>query len=283
MEIPTKNRISRIKNLINKLSERLKQQDKVIGFIVYGSFSDDTKHKPTKYSDVDVEIVIKNEVYKEYLNEFRGWFENNFEPVLIETHVAHLQKIFVTNDFVDLQFHISKSDDFDRIEERSMNYFPNGYSILFDKSNSLEGKIKKSLKPASKKSSQQKFDELNNSFWYFILGATPFIKRKEYWSGGAAYWAWLYVFLCKLLRIYYGKEIAENNPMKHIEQDLGKEIIKEIQPLRNLEKPEDIKEKTWLLIKIYTKYARKTSQKLGLTYNRTIEDGVVEQIKQYLK
>jgi predicted nucleotidyltransferase len=283
MKSSLENRIDRVKGLINKLNELLEQHDQVIGFIVYGSFSDNTGHKPTKYSDVDLEIIVKDEAYKDFLGKFRGWFESNFEPVLIETHVTHLQKIFVTNDFIDLQFHISKIEDFERIEERSLDYFPNGYSILFDKSNALEGKIKSSLAPALEKTPQQKFDELNSSFWYFIQGTTPFIKRKEYWFCAAGYWAWLYVILCKLLRMYFGKEVKEDSPIKHIEQDLDKEILKKIQPLKNLETPQDLKAKTQLLINIYIEYANKVSEKYKLNYTPNVEKLVLMQIKQYLK
>lgn len=283
MESSLEERIIRIKDLINQLKRKLEEQNQVISFIVYGSFSDNTDHQPTKYSDVDVEIIVENEIYREFLDKFRTWFENNFEPVLIETHVGHLQKIFVTQDFLDLQFHISKLEDFDSIDERPINYFPNGYSILFDKSNSLENRIKNSLKPSSEESPQQRLDDLNNSFWYFIQGTAPYIERKEYWFGAAGYWAWLYVILCKLLRIYFDKEAAENNPMKHLEQDLDEEIIAKIQPLRNLETIEDLKGKMQLLIDIYAEYIRKTAEKLKLIYNDNVENRVVEQIKQYLK
>ena len=140
-------RLERIRKLIKSLQDKTYSQGEVLAFIVYGSFSEASDHKPTEYSDVDLEIVVKDENCKDYLNNFRSWFESNFEPVLIETSVGYLEKIFVTNDFVDLQFHITPLSDFDRIENRAINYFPNGYTLSFDKTSLLDNKIKASIKP----------------------------------------------------------------------------------------------------------------------------------------
>lgn len=280
---PPEDRVKRIKDLLSNLKGKLELRGEVIAFIVYGSFSDSTANEPTKYSDVDVEIVVKDEEYEKFLSNFRVWFETNFEPILIETSVEHLQKIFVTKDFVDLQFHLSQLKEFDEIEKRLINYFPNGYTILFDKSGILENKIQSSLKLFQEKTPQQKFDELNNAFWYFVQGTSPYIERREYWFGAAGYWAWLYFILCKILRMYFKKEVAENNPMKQIEQDLNEEIIQRTQPLRNLETPQDLKEKMQLLISVYSEYANKISTEQNLKYDSNIENAVKQQIKQYLE
>jgi predicted nucleotidyltransferase len=273
MKQELKKRIERINSLIKKLKERLGQEDEVIAFIIYGSFSDSSDHQPTLYSDVDLEIVVKDEQYQEYLNNFKSWFEANFETVLIETSVSHLQKIFVTNDLVDLQFHISRFSDFDKLDKRELNYFPSGYSVYFDKSSQLNSKIKASLKPFEARKPQEEFDKLNNAFWYFILGTVPYIVRSEYWFAAAGYWAWLYVILCKLLRFYYKKEV-EYNPMKHIEGALPKEVIEKIKPLRNLETKEDLMAKMQILIDVYSEYARKISKEHDLTYIEDVEKKV---------
>lgn len=282
MEDLKNKRIGRIRSLLDGLNQKLEENSDVVAFFVYGSFSDKTDHEPTEYSDVDLEIVTTDKSYKEFIANFKTWFETNFETILIETHVAHLQKVLVTNDFITLEFHISHLSEFDEIDKRLINYFPNGYTLKFDKSNSLEDKIKKSIHPYQDKSLQQRLDELNSSFWFFIQGTSPYIERKEFWFGAAGYWAWLFGILCKVLRMYYDKEVAQNNPMKHIEQDLSEEIIQRIQPLRNLETPQDLKEKMKLLIEIYSEYVHKISQKENLTYDDHIENTVKKYVKQYL-
>lgn len=276
-------RVSRVKNLISGLKFKLEALDEVVGLIIYGSFSENTPHQPTKHSDVDMEIVLNDKAYEEFINNFRGWFETNFEPVLIETKVSTLQKIFVTRDFVDLQFHISKLSDFDEIDKRLMNYFPNGYTIYFDKTNSLQIKIDTSVKPGKEITRQQKFDRLNNGFWYFIQGTAPYVEKGQFWFGAAGYWAWMYVALCKLLRMYYKKDVLENNPMKFLERDLDPEIISRIQPLRNLETPDDLKSKMQLLILLYSEFAKKISESDHLIYDQNIEDLVKQHVGQYLK
>lgn len=274
-------RIGRIQKLIKSLQDKTYSQEEVLAFIVYGSFSKASDHEPTEYSDVDLEIVVRDENYKDYLNNFRSWFESNFEPVLIETKVGHLEKIFVTNDFVDLQFHITPLSDFDRIEKRAINYFPNGYTLSFDKTDLLDNKIKASVKPKQQKTLQQKFDELNNAFWYFVLGIPPYFERKEYWFAAAGYWAWLYVALCKLLRMYYKKEV-EYNPMKHIEQALNNDVVERIQPLRNLETVEQMKSKMNLLMDIFSEYSHKLVKEDALDYNPEIEVKVRKRVKPIL-
>lgn len=283
MDPALEKRINRIKALKDSLHSKLQEHEHVIGLIVYGSFSDDTDHQPTKYSDLDLEIIVDNVAFKDFLKDFKHWFEENFEPILIETRVAHLNKIFVTHDFVDLQFHISKLEEFDRIDERPINYFPNGYSLIFDKSDSIQAKINEYVEPISKKTEQQKFDELNSSFWYFVQGITTYIERQEYWFCAASCWAWLYVILGKLLRIYFEKEIGENNPFKHFEHDLEPEIVQKIQHLRNLETPNDIKAKMQALIDIYMEYIRKVAEKKGLIYDTHVEIEVIKHVEQYLK
>ena len=274
-------RLERIRKLIKSLQDKTYSQGEVLAFIVYGSFSEASDHKPTEYSDVDLEIVVKDENCKDYLNNFRSWFESNFEPVLIETSVGYLEKIFVTNDFVDLQFHITPLSDFDRIENRAINYFHNGYTLSFDKTSLLDNKIKASIKPKQQKTSQQKFDEINNAFWYFVLGIPPYFERKEYWFAAAGYWAWLYVALCKLLRVYYKKEV-EYNPMKHIEQALDNDVIERIQPLRNLETVDEMKHKMNMLIDIFSEYTHKLIKQEALDYNPEIEEKVKNRIKSIL-
>ena len=274
-------RLSRIQKLIKSLQDKTYSQDEVLAFIVYGSFSESSDHKPTEYSDVDLEIVVKDENYKDYLNNFRNWFERRFESILIETSVGHLEKIFVTNDFVELQFHFTPLSDFDRIEKRVINYFPNGYTLSFDKTSRLDDKIKASIKPKQLKTLQQKFDELNSAFWYFVLGIPPYFERREYWFAAAGYWAWLYVALCKLLRMYYKKEV-EYNPMKHIEQALNKDVVERIQPLRNLETVDQMKHKMKLLIDIFSEYAHKLVKQEGLDYNPEIEEKVRNKVAPIL-
>ena len=283
MEQTEDKRVSRVRKLILGLREKLETIDEVLGLIIYGSFSENTPHQPSKYSDVDMEIVLKDKAYDSFLNNFRTWFETNFEPVLIETRVQALQKIFVTKDFVDLQFHISKLGDFDEINKRPMNYFPNGYTLYFDKTGLLQKKITISIKPAKEASRQQKFDRLNNGFWYFVQGTAPYIKKGQFWFGAAGYWAWLYVAFCKLLRMYYKKDVLENNPMKFIEKDLDSEVISRIQPLRNLETENDLKSKMQLLISLYSEYAKKISKRDNLTYDQNIEDIVKQHVSQYLE
>lgn len=277
-----RNKINHAMKLIDELKKKLEKEDAVVSFIVYGSYSDKSDHPPTEYSDVDFEIVAKDDKYKKFLDNFRGWFENKFEPVLLETSVSHLNKIFLTEDFLDLQFYISRLSEFDSLEKRELDYFPSGYKILFDKSNSIEEKIQFSLKPAEEKTPQEKFDRLNNSFWYFVQGTSPYLKRKEYWFAASGYWFWLYMILCKLLRMYYKKEV-DYNPMKHIEKALGAEVIERIQPLRNLQTPEELKTKMRMLTDIYTDYAHKISKELNLKYNTNLEARVKEYIKQYLE
>ena len=92
MDDGTNKRITRVKKLIEDLRTKLEEQSEVLGVIIYGSFSENTPHQPTKHSDVDMEIVLKDEDYKKFLDNFRKWFETNFEPVLIETRVSALQK-----------------------------------------------------------------------------------------------------------------------------------------------------------------------------------------------
>ncbi|MBU1256060.1 aminoglycoside 6-adenylyltransferase, partial [Patescibacteria group bacterium] len=207
--------------------------------------------------------------------------EKELEPILIDTSVSHLQKIFVTNDFINLEFHISIASDFDHIDKRDLNYFPNGYSILFDKSGLLNNKIVNSIQPSQDISQQEKFDKLNNSFWFFVQSTAPFIERGEYWFAAAGYWVWMYVKLCTLLRMYSNTEVSYN-PMKHIEEILNPEIITEIQPLRNLENPSDLKNKMRLLINIYSKYAKKTANLNSLTYTSKQENKVKEYVNKYL-
>ena len=274
-------RLGRIRKLIKSLQDKTYSQDEVLAFIVYGSFSESSGHEPTEYSDVDLEIVVKDKNYKDYLNNFRSWFESNFEPVLIETKVGHLEKIFVTNDFVDLQFHITPLSDFDRIEKRAISYFPSGYTLSFDKTRQLDSKINASIKPKQLKTLQQKFDELNSAFWYFVLGIPPYFERREYWFAAAGYWAWLYVALCKLLRMYYKKEV-EYNPMKHIEQALNKDVVEKIQPLRNLETVDQMKHKMKLLMDIFSEYAHKLVKQEGLDYNPEIEEKVRNKVEPIL-
>ncbi len=277
----TQEKVNLATKLIDDLRQELEKEDAVVAFIVYGSYSDKSGHPPTEYSDVDLEIVVKDKTYEDFLKNFRDWFEKKFEPVLLETSVSHLNKILLTEDFLDLQFHISKLSDFEDIAKRELNYFPSGYTIFFDKSNSLEEKIKSSFKPTEEKTPQEKFDKLNNSFWYFVQGTSPYLKRKEYWFGAAGYWAWMYVILCKLLRMYYKKEV-DYNPMKHIEMALDSEVIEKIQPLRNLETPKELKTKMQLLIEIYTEYAHKINKESNLNYDSKLETEVKEHIRQYL-
>jgi predicted nucleotidyltransferase len=274
-------RIERIQELIKSLQTKTFAQEEVLAFIVYGSFSESSDHKPTKFSDVDLEIVVKAENYNEYLNKFRSWFETNFETVLIETSVGHLEKIFVTQDFVDLQFHISQLSDFNNIEKREMNYFPNGYTLSFDKTGKLDVKIKASLKLKVKKTPQQRFDELNNAFWYFALGIPPFFERKEYWYAASCYWAWLYSNLCKLLRMYYKVE-SKSNPFKHIEEALNKDVIEQIQPLRNLETTDLMKQKMNFLMDLFTEYAHRIADENSLIYHPEIGEKVRRKIKPFL-
>jgi predicted nucleotidyltransferase len=274
-------KISHARSLIENLEKELKKENAVLAFIVYGSYSDKNDHQPTGYSDVDLEIIVKDEAYKQFLKNFRSWFEEKFEPVLLETSVSHLNKIFLTKDFLDLQFYISKLSEFDNLEERELNYFPSGYTIHFDKTDTLDEKIKSSLQPFEELLLQVRFNKLNNAFWYFVQGTTPYLRRREYWFAAAGYWAWLYVILCKIIRIYYGKEV-EDNPMKHIEQALPNEIIDKIQPLRNLETPDELKTKMQLLVDIYSEYAQKISKEHQLNYNTKLETEVREYIKQYL-
>lgn len=282
MEEKLQQRTARVNKLIEDLKLKLETLEEVVTFIVYGSYSESTDHQPTLYSDVDLEIIVKDENYEKYLENFKAWFESNFEPVLIETRLGHLEKIFVTSDFVDLQFHITRLSDMDRINSRQLNYFPNGYSILFDKTNIIEQKIQNSLQPKRDKTDQQKFDELNSSFWYFVQGTAPYITRGEYWFGASGYWVWLYFLLTRAIRIYYHKEVAENNPLKHIEKDLPEEVLKEIQPLRNLETVNDLKNKMKLLIDVYSRYAQKINQENDLSYDPKIEDSVRVQVAHYL-
>lgn len=281
MNKPLQTRIDRVEKLINDLKNNTEKQEKVIGFIVYGSYSEASDHKPTVYSDVDLEIIVRDEAYDKYLVNFRNWFETNFEPILIETSLNHLEKIFVTNDFLDLQIHITPLSEMDKIDKRELNYFPNGYTILFDKSNSIENKIRTSIKPKKKESFQRKFDKLNNRFWYFVQGISPLIERKEYWFGAASYWAWLYVNLCQLLRIYFRKEV-EYNQLKHIEEVLEPNILEKIQSLRNLQTPQELKNKMKLLIEVYSEYVNKLTLEFNLKYDPKIEKSVKQQIKKYL-
>ena len=283
MDDGTNKRITRVKKLNEDLRTKLEEQSEVLGVIIYGSFSENTPHQPTKHSDVDMEIVLKDEDYKKFLDNFRKWFETNFEPVLIETRVSALQKIFVTKDFVDLQFHVSKLSEFDEIDKRVMNYFHNGFTIYFDKTNSLQQKIDESIKPASEISLQQKFDKLNNGFWYFVQGTSAYIEKGQFWFGASGYWAWIYVALCKLLRIYYKKDVLENNPMKFLEKDLSPEIISRIQPLRNLETIDDLKDKMKLVVSIYSEFAQKIAKEENLNYDQNIENSVKEYISQYIE
>jgi len=274
-------RITQIRNQISDLSSKLIQVDSVLSVIIYGSFSEASDHQPTKYSDVDLEIVVKDHDYNDFIENFRDYFEKNVDKILIETSVSYLQKVFVTYDFVDWQFHISKLSDFDNIDKREINYFPNGYRILFDKSCSIFKKIQDSTKPVSEIKLNDKLNRLNNAFWYFVQGTSPFIKRKEYWFAAAGYWAWLFNCLCKLLRIYYDKEV-EYNSMKHIETALPTEIINKIKPLRNLEKPRDLKDKMNLIIKIFSEYIKMTYDKNDIKYDSEVENLVRKQIKKYL-
>ena len=122
---------------------------------------------------------------------------------------------------------------------------------------------------------------MNSAFWYFIQGTAPFIARGEYWFASAGYWAWLNTALCKLIRMYYKKDV-EYNPMKHIEKALDKEVISELQPLRNLETVEDLKKKMRLLMDIYNKYAQKISKEQNLSYNKDVGVKVKEYTKQFL-
>ena len=182
---------------------------------------------------------------------------------------------------MDWQFHISKFSDLDNIDDREINYFINSYDVIFDKTGSVVNKIEDSVKPISEIDIYDKLNKLNNSFWYFVQGTAPFIKRREYWFAAAGYWAWLFIYLCKLLRIYYDKEV-QYNPMKHIETALPKDIIHRIEPLRNLEKDKDLKEKMNLIIQIYSEYIKKVYTKNKIKYNTEIENLVRKQIKQYL-
>ncbi|KKT97389.1 MAG: hypothetical protein UX00_C0011G0001, partial [Microgenomates group bacterium GW2011_GWB1_45_17] len=51
-------RLERIRKLIKSLQDKTYSQGEVLAFIVYGSFSEASDHKPTEYSDVDLEIVV---------------------------------------------------------------------------------------------------------------------------------------------------------------------------------------------------------------------------------
>jgi len=53
-------RLERIRKLIKSLRDKTYSQEEVLAFIVYGSFSETSDHEPTEYSDVDLEIVVKN-------------------------------------------------------------------------------------------------------------------------------------------------------------------------------------------------------------------------------
>jgi len=70
--------------------------------------------------------------------------------------------------------------------------------------------------------------------------------------------------------------------MKHIEKALDKEVISELQPLRNLETVEDLKKKMRLLMDIYNKYAQKISKEQNLSYNKDVGVKVKEYTKQFL-
>lgn len=275
-------RINRIQALISKLQSKTKKQEEVLGFIVYGSFSKASDHEPNEFSDVDLEIVVKDDAYAKYLENFRSWFEENFEPVLIETSVSHLNKILVTKDFVDLQLKITPFSDFDRIDKRELNYFPNGYDLAFDKTGILESKIKSSLEPTEEIPTEERISKFNTKFWYFVAGIPPYFEREEWWFAAAGYWAWLYVALCKLLRMCYGKNV-EYNPMKHIEQVLPKAVLDQIQPLRNLETPKELKSKMKRLIEIYSKHIRMLYKKNSLAYDPSVENAVLARVAGFLE
>jgi hypothetical protein len=274
-------RVSSIKDQIKKFSDKLNELDEVLSLIVYGSFSEASDHLPTKYSDVDLEIVVEDASFDNFIQNFKPLFEQNAGKVLIDTSVSHLQKIYVTYDFVDWQFHISRISDFDNIDKREMNYFPNGYTIVFDKSDSISNRIQNSIKPDIEVKIEDKLNKLNNAFWYFVQGTSPFIERGEHWFAAAGYWAWLFNSLCTLLRIHYEKEV-KYNPMKHIETALPNEVIKRIEPLRNLEKQQDLKDKMNLIIDVFSEYIKLTYDKNTVVYDFEIENLVKKQVRQYL-
>jgi predicted nucleotidyltransferase len=273
-------RIERVRNLLADIKEKVASQEDVLALIIYGSFSGQSDHKPTEYSDIDLEIAVKDEKIEKYLENFRSWFEKNIEPVLIETSVGHIEKIIVTKDFVDLQFTITPFEDFDRIDKREINYFVNGYEIVFDRTGKLKNKIEKSLQ-LKETSLQNKFDKLNNKFWYFIQGITPYLKRSEYWYVASSLWHWSYEPLVSIIRLNFAKE-TEYNQHKHLERTMTKKVLDEIEPLRNMEKNDDIKNKLMLLIKLYKKYAKLYTQKNFLVYDENIERRVLARVKEFI-
>ena len=71
--------------------------------------------------------------------------------------------------------------------------------------------------------------------------------------------------------------------MKFLEKDLPPEIISRIQPLRNLETTDDLKDKMKLVVSIYSEFAQKIATEQNLTYDQNIENSVKEYISQYIE
>ena len=54
MDSALEKRLTRIRNLIDRLAKKTKKDKSVIAFVVSGSFSEASDHEPTIYSDVDL-------------------------------------------------------------------------------------------------------------------------------------------------------------------------------------------------------------------------------------
>lgn len=153
------------KDILEKITDSFRNNEKVVTFAVFGSISGE---EFDYWSDIDGLLVVEDEHYEDFANSL-SWVEKfgnifAYQKNQTETQVT-LRLVF--DDFKRLDFVVIKESDINNVVKPEKGPFWENINIIFSRSDEISKLLQKAKKVVlPPQFSGQQFQDLVNNFWF---------------------------------------------------------------------------------------------------------------------
>lgn len=262
--------------IIASLQEELAKNPLVVGLALVGSWARENIYTASKYSDMEVYIIVKDEDVEAFSGHLPEIVNNLGEVVFsYKNPVTGFAAVF--EDLFRLELPVIKKSDLSSVFSRPTAQV---VKVLIDKTEGVLEKILSS-RPATK-DFQKFFQEKVIDFWYMAILTVQYFKKEEIWNCRSAF-QMLQSALIKMFELLNSPKVLLLESNKRIEQFLSSEQIELLKSVSPAYSKDEIRQSLGLILDIFSDVAKQINQKYHYEYNQEIENYVKPKLKALLK
>lgn len=262
------------KDVIEDLTEKLKQNSSVVAFTLVGSQARKDVYKATEHSDMEAYIVVKDEATEEVEQQLPHLVSQLGNVLFSFKHQVGFVAVF--DDLFRLELPVIKLSDIESLFSRPKAQV---VDVLIDNTN---GQLEKVLNARPEAIDYAKlFEDKVTNFWYWQILAVQYYKKGEYYNSRAVVGINTSA-LIKLFELLNDPTILLLETNKRIEQFLTEEqleLLKEISPVYN---NQEIKQSIIKSMEIFSETTKAVKDKYSYSYDESLEGKIKPKLLELL-